>query len=96
MPDIVSRLAGIVRPRFIAPGDDARADREEPIRGAREVRRHDPDGLDLIANLLGTQEWPAIFAGKDRMNEKMSEGLGSAAKTSNFRSSLLSSTLKAW
>jgi hypothetical protein len=30
--------------------------------------------MDLVANLLGTQERPAIF-GKDRMNEKMSEGL---------------------
>jgi hypothetical protein len=31
--------------------------------------------MDLIANLLGTQERPAIFGGKDRMNEKMSEKL---------------------
>ena len=27
------------------------------------------------SNLLGTQERPAIFGGKDRMNDKMREGL---------------------
>jgi hypothetical protein len=31
--------------------------------------------MDLVANLLGTQERPAILGGKDRMNEKMSEGM---------------------
>ena len=31
-------------------------------------------GIDLIANLLGTQERSAIFGGKDRLNKKMSEG----------------------
>jgi hypothetical protein len=38
----------------------------------------DPVAFENIANLLGTQERPAIFGGKDRMNEKMSEGLAHA------------------
>ena len=35
----------------------------------------DPVAFENFANLLGTQERPAIFGGKDRMNEKMSKGL---------------------
>ena len=33
----------------------------------------DPVAFENFANLLGTQERPAIFGGKDRMNEKMSK-----------------------
>jgi len=31
--------------------------------------------MNLVADLLGTQERPATFGGKDGLNEKMSEGL---------------------
>ena len=39
------------------------------LKGASHV------GIDLIPNLLGMQERPAVFGGKDRMHEKMSKGL---------------------
>ena len=35
----------------------------------------DPVTFKNLANLLGMQERPAVFGGKDRMHEKMSKGL---------------------